>query len=167
MQKSLKELVRHVPHFPKKGINFLDISPLISSHEAFTVLLSQMGAMVDWTKIDIVIGIESRGFILGAALAAKHNKGFSPCRKAGKLPPPVISEAYQLEYGNATLEMQTGHGRALIVDDVLATGGTMKATMSIAEKAGYKIEELLVLIDICELNKMTFKNERVKSLLQF
>lgn len=167
MNMNIKEQIRQVADFPQKGVNFLDISPLLSSPQSFQVLLSQLGALVDWNKFDIVIGIESRGFILGSALAAKHNKGFVSCRKAGKLPPPVIAESYSLEYGQATIEMQPGKGRALIIDDVLATGGTLKACINVAEKAGYKVEDLLVLIDIQFLNKMTFKGEPVKSLLKY
>ncbi len=167
MTKQLKNLIRQVPDFPKKGINFLDITPLISSGDALQVLISQMGAMIEWSSVDVIIGIESRGFILGAALAAKHNKGFVPCRKAGKLPPPVHSESYSLEYGMATLEMQPGQGRALIVDDVLATGGTLKATINIAEKSGFRVSDLLVLIDIPVLNSMKFKGEKIKSLFQY
>jgi len=126
-----------------------------------------MGALIDWTKIDVVVGIESRGFILGSALAAKHNKGFVPCRKAGKLPPPVVAESYSLEYGNATLELQPGKGRALIVDDVLATGGTLKATLNIAEKAGFQVEDVLVMINIAAINSMKFRGEKVKALLDY
>jgi adenine phosphoribosyltransferase len=167
MKLDLKHLVRSVPDFPKMGVSFLDISPMLASVEALPVMLSQLGDLVDWTKIDVVIGVESRGFILGCALAAKHNRGFVQCRKSGKLPPPVIAEKYELEYGNGIVEMQPGHGRALIVDDILATGGTLKAVTNVAEKAGYSVQDLLVLINIQKLNKMTFKNEKVKALLQF
>jgi len=163
----LKEQIRQMPNFPISGVNFLDISPILSAPDSFQVMLSQMADLVDWTKIDVVIGIESRGFILGAALAARHIKGFIPCRKAGKLPPPIISESYQLEYGSATLEMQAGHGRALIVDDVLATGGTLQATINLAEKSGYQVNDLLVLIDIQKLNKLKFNGQPVKSLFKF
>lgn len=167
MKLDLKTLIKTIPDFPKKGIQFLDIAPILSSGEAFQVMLSQLADKIDWTHIDVVIGIESRGFIIGSALAAKHNKGFVLCRKAGKLPPPVIEEKYDLEYGKAIIEIQPGKGRALIVDDVLATGGTLKATMNIAEKAGYHVEDLLVLINIAALNKMTFKNQKVKAILTF
>jgi len=167
MQLQFKEIIRKVPNFPKAPIEFLDISPVLASPDYLQVLLSQMGALVDWASIDAVIGIESRGFILGSALAAKHQKGFIPCRKAGKLPPPVVSESYQLEYGEATLEMQAGKGRVLIVDDVLATGGTLQATINIAEKCGYHPVDLLVMINISQLNSFTFRGNPVKALLKY
>jgi adenine phosphoribosyltransferase len=167
MKLDLKKLVTTIPNFPKAGVQFLDIAPIVSSGEAFQVMLSQLSDKIDWKNIDTIIGIESRGFILGAALAAKHFKGFVPCRKSGKLPPPVISESYTLEYGTSTLEIHPGKGRALIVDDILATGGTLKAAYSIAQKAGYEVQDMLVLINIEALNEMKFKSEKVKSLLQY
>ena len=98
--------------------------------------------------MDAVAGIESRGFILGAALALRRGKGFIPIRKQGKLPPPVSSLAYQLEYGTATLEMQPGTGRVVIVDDVLATGGTLTAAAELCKHSGYQVSALLALVDL-------------------
>jgi adenine phosphoribosyltransferase len=96
----------------------------------------------------VVAGIESRGFILAAALADRRGKGFVPIRKKGKLPPPVVDVSYDLEYGSGVLEMQTGRGRMLLVDDVLATGGTLGASVSLVRQAGYELRGMGVLLDL-------------------
>jgi adenine phosphoribosyltransferase len=102
----------------------------------------------EWSGVDSIAGIESRGFILGAALALKRRKGFVPVRKQGKLPPPVVDVAYVLEYGSGVLEMQRGSGRLLLIDDVLATGGTMSASAELCVRAGYQVAALAALIDL-------------------
>jgi len=165
--EQLKNMIRQVPNFPKSGVNFLDITPILADANSLQSLVFCMGEKINWTNIDVVVGIESRGFILAAALATKYNKGLTLCRKAGKLPPPTHRASYALEYGEATIEMAPGHGRALIVDDVLATGGTLQAAIQITEKAGYHVHDLLVMIDIQFLNQMKFKGQSVKSLFQF
>jgi adenine phosphoribosyltransferase len=145
----LKALVTDVPDFPRPGILFRDISPLLRDHldatiQALNVLLKE----AEWRDIDALAGVESRGFILGAALALRRHKGFVLIRKKGKLPPPVVDIAYDLEYGSSVLEMQCGHGRLLLIDDVLATGGTMTASADLCERAGYDVKALAVLIDL-------------------
>ena len=123
--------IAEVPDFPKPGILFRDIMPLLRRH--FGATIAALGACLsddEWASIDAVAGIESRGFVLASALADRFGKGFVPVRKAGKLPPPVVDRSYQLEYGSDRLEMQRGAGRLLLVDDVLATGGTRIATRS-------------------------------------
>lgn len=102
----------------------------------------------EWAAIDAVAGIESRGFILGAALAARRGKGFVLVRKQGKLPPPVVNVSYDLEYGSAVLEIQRGHGRVVLVDDVFATGGTMTASADLCVRGGYEVRALMTLIDL-------------------
>lgn len=145
------------------------MNPLLASPEIWARTLKKLSQQVQWPQVDVVIGIESRGFILGSALAALHNKGFVPCRKAGKLPPPVMTESYDLEYGSATLELQPNTnpdlGRALIVDDVLATGGTLRASLSLAQQAGFHVQEVLVLVNITGLNSFLFQDQPVKSLI--
>lgn len=164
-----KELIRDVPDFPIKGVLFRDVSPLLQNPQAFSSLAYDFSKLVDLSKVDLFVGIESRGFIFAAQLAAKFDKGFAPLRKAGKLPPPVHKKSYKLEYGEATLEMAPAAvpARVVICDDVLATGGTLKASIELCERAGYHVEDILVLINLTFLNDMKFKNEPVKSLIQY
>jgi adenine phosphoribosyltransferase len=149
LQATLGRYVRKVPDFPVTGVLFHDIAPLLRDHfeesiEALAGLLEQR----EWDDIEVVAGIESRGFILGAALAQRMHKGFVTVRKAGKLPPPTLNCGYELEYGSGMLEMAAGSGRLLLVDDVLATGGTLRAAADLASFAGYRVSQLLVLIGL-------------------
>jgi adenine phosphoribosyltransferase len=145
----LRQYVADVPDFPKPGILFRDITPLLRGHFGATVqALDALWDDDEWRTIDAVAGIESRGFIFAAALAERRDKGFVPIRKKGKLPPPVVDVAYDLEYGTGVLEMQAGQGRLLLVDDVLATGGTLAASVALSRAAGYSVQGIGVLIDI-------------------
>lgn len=146
----LKRHIIDVPDFPRPGILFRDITPLLRTHFQATIdALERLLDVQDWSRVDVVGGIESRGFILAAALAARRGKDFVPIRKQGKLPPPVIDMKYALEYGSGVLEMQSGgRGRLVLVDDVLATGGTMRAAADLCERAGYEVGALLALIDL-------------------
>ena len=147
--QELKAAIVDVPDFPRPGILFRDISPLLKSHFAATIeALDGLLAEAEWRAIDAVAGIESRGFILGAALALRRGKGFVLVRKQGKLPPPVVDVSYALEYGSGVLEMQRGQGRVLLIDDVLATGGTLSASADLCLRAGYTVAALAVLIDL-------------------
>jgi adenine phosphoribosyltransferase len=147
--QELKAAIRDVQDFPKPGILFRDISPLLKSHFAATIeALDGLLTELEWRAIDAVAGIESRGFILGAALALRRGKGFVLVRKQGKLPPPVVDVSYALEYGSGVLEMQRGQGRVLLIDDVLATGGTLSASAELCVRAGYSVAALAVLIDL-------------------
>ena len=147
--QELKALVTAIPDFPKPGILFRDISPLLRDHFAATIdAIDALFSDVEWEEVDVVAGVESRGFILAAALAERRRKGFVPIRKKGKLPPPVIDVAYDLEYGSGVLEMQTGRGRLLLIDDVLATGGTLAASATLSRQAGYALRGIGVLLDI-------------------
>ena len=146
---NLKAAIVDVPDFPRPGILFRDIAPLLRTHFAATIeALDSLLTEAEWRSIDALAGIESRGFILGAALALQRSKGFVPVRKQGKLPPPVVEIAYQLEYGSGVLEMQRGGGRVVLIDDVLATGGTMTATAELCVRAGYEVSALATLIDL-------------------
>jgi adenine phosphoribosyltransferase len=146
---NLKLHIAAVPDFPQPGILFRDIMPLLRAHfEPAVSALDDLLTSSEWTAVHAIAGIESRGFILGAALASRRGKGFIPVRKQGKLPPPVSSLAYKLEYGTATLEMQPGAGRVIIVDDVIATGGTMTAAADLCRLSGYEVCALLALVDL-------------------
>jgi adenine phosphoribosyltransferase len=145
----LKQAIADVADFPRPGILFRDISPLLRDHfEATVGALDALLTDEEWRGIDVLAAIESRGFILGAALALRRGKGFVLVRKQGKLPPPVVDVAYDLEYGSGVLEMQRGAGNLFLVDDVLATGGTMTAAAELCLKAGYGVTALGALIDL-------------------
>jgi adenine phosphoribosyltransferase len=164
----LKRYIVAVPDFPKPGILFRDIMPLL--REQFGPTIAALDALLsaeEWARIDAVAGIESRGFILGAALALHRGKGFIPIRKQGKLPPPVSGLAYQLEYGTATLEMQPGTGRLLIVDDVVATGGTMAAGAALCESCGFRVGALIALIDLKLIPVLHWKGLPLRAALAY
>lgn len=163
----LKKLIRDIPDFPQAGVLFRDITPLLKNPEALRFVAQKMVERVDLSQIDYFAGIESRGFILAMLLAAHHGKGFLPIRKAGKLPPPVVGKSYDLEYGQATIELNPGQGRVMILDDVLATGGTLAAAIEVCQQAGYEVQNVAVLIDLTFLNQMKFKGEKVISLVQY
>lgn len=164
---SLKQYILEVPNFPIHGVGFKDITPLLRDHLPET--LEQLGSKINWDEIDLVAGIESRGFILGTALATRYGKGFVPIRKKGKLPPPIISHQYQLEYGSDTLEIKENNHpyRVLLVDDVLATGGTLQASATLCEQAKYVVKDLLVLIDLKFLNNFEWKGKSCKSVIAY
>jgi len=145
----LKQYIRDVPDFPIIGILFRDIAPLLRDHFVEAIdALSALLSTEQWSRVEAIAGIESRGFILAAALAERHRKGFVPIRKKGKLPPPVLHRTYDLEYAAGALEIQPGTGRLLIVDDVLATGGTLRAASDLSTDAGYSVIALTALIDL-------------------
>ena len=163
----LTSLIREIPDFPKPGILFRDISPLFASPKALTQISRDLVSPFDLAQFDLFAGIESRGFILASLLAGAYAKGFVPLRKAGKLPPPLVSASYKLEYGEATLEMNPGRGRVLIVDDVLATGGTLQAAVELCARAGYVVQGCSVLINLTSLNDFKYNSKPVHSVLRF
>lgn len=134
----LKSIIRDVPDYPKKGIIFKDITPLLSNSQAFKTTVNEMIIPFRGKKVDVVLGIESRGFIFGTPIAYLLDASFVPVRKKGKLPYKVISESYALEYGTDTLEIHEDSIRkgqnVLVVDDLLATGGTVSAVMKMVER---------------------------------
>jgi adenine phosphoribosyltransferase len=147
--QELKRFIRDVPDFPAPGILFRDISPLLRSHLTPTIdALARLLDAATWSRIDAIAGVESRGFLLAAALAVRLDKGVVLIRKKGKLPPPVVDIAYHLEYGSGILEMQRGTGSVVLIDDVVATGGTMRAAADLCVLAGYEVRALLALIDL-------------------
>ena len=163
---SYKNYVIEVPNFPIKGVNFKDISPLLADQETFRSAIVEMGDLVGKVP-DYWIGIDARGFIFASALAVYFGGGVVMCRKKGKLPPPVVSESYTLEYDTATLEMKEGSGTAVIVDDVLATGGTLRAVNHLAKKSGYDVKDNLVLIDLKYVPTVVDLNLKVRSLISY
>jgi len=168
----LKQHIRHVPDFPKAGILFYDITTLLRDPRGFTVTVDLLATPYTGQGIDVVVGIESRGFILGGAVAQKIGAGFIPIRKPGKLPAKALKETYDLEYGKDALEIHedaVARGqRVLIVDDVLATGGTAAAAAQLVKKLGGELHGLAFLIELLFLNgKERLAGEQVYSVLQY
>jgi len=153
---NFEQLIRTVPHFPKEGIMFRDITTLLKDQNGLSAALEELYNLAKNKKITKVVGIESRGFILGGALAVKLGAGFIPIRKPGKLPAETISEAYVLEYGTDKIEIhkdaiQPGD-LVLLHDDLLATGGTMEAACKLVEKLGATVVQVSFLIELSFLN---------------
>jgi adenine phosphoribosyltransferase len=155
MDMNLTELIRDIPDFPVPGILFRDITTLLKDGLAFVQVIDQLCDQLQGIKVDKVVAIESRGFIFGAPIAYKLKSGFVPVRKLGKLPADTISAEYDLEYGTNTVEMHRDAIKAgesvVIVDDLLATGGTTRATVELVEKLGGEITALAFLIELTEL----------------
>lgn len=172
LEPMLRSLIREIPNFPKPGIDFKDITPLLADATAFRRATEAMAEPFAKDGITHVVGIESRGFILAAPIAQQLGAGFIPVRKPGKLPHTVERIDYALEYGVDALEMhrdslQWGH-RVLVVDDVLATGGTAKATCDLIELAGAQLIGCSVLLALTDLPGLeVLKNRRVHTVLRF
>ena len=152
----LKNKIRNVPDFPKAGILFYDITTLLQDPAGFHEAIDSMTAPFADQGIDVVVGIESRGFIFAAAVADRLGAGFAPVRKPGKLPSTTIRASYELEYGSDALEIHDDAvkrgQRVLIVDDLLATGGTAKAAVDLVSKLGGDVHALAFLIELVDLN---------------
>lgn len=152
----MSELIRAIPDYPSPGVTFRDITPLLGNGEAFGQAIGQLSDRFRDNRIDRVVGVEARGFILGAPIALALGAGFVPVRKAGKLPWAVVREEYDLEYGSDKLEIHRDaihpDERILVVDDVLATGGTAAATCRLVTALGGNVIALAVLIELTFLN---------------
>jgi len=143
--------LRDVPDFPQPGVLFKDIMPLLADADAFGACIDEFAALAAARDADLIAGVEARGFVVAAALARVVHAGVVPVRKAGKLPPPTVSASYQLEYGSAEIEVPTGvlEGRRVyVVDDVLATGGTLAAAVELLSRAGAQVTGIGVLIEL-------------------
>jgi adenine phosphoribosyltransferase len=168
----LKSKIRSVPDFPKAGILFYDITTLLQDPVGLRAAIDSLATPFMDQGIDLVVGIESRGFILGAAVADRIGAGFSPVRKQGKLPSTTMRETYALEYGTDTLEIHDDAvrkgQRVLIVDDLLATGGTAKATCDLVKRLGGGVHALAFLIELMTLNgRRKLEGENVHAVLQY
>lgn len=152
----LRRIIRDVPDFPEKGIVFKDITPLLGDARSFRKAVDYMAEPLSSREFDVLVGIESRGFIFAAALAYQLGKGHVPVRKPGKLPAKTVQVSYQLEYGSDSLEMHEDSiedgQRVVIVDDVLATGGTARGVADLVEKVGGSVTALSFLIELDFLN---------------
>ncbi len=170
----LKSVIRTIPNWPKQGVMFRDITTLLKDAKAFNYVIDKFYERYKRVDIDLVAGIESRGFIIGGALASKLNKGFIPIRKEGKLPAKTEKNHYKLEYGRATVEIhvdaiQKG-AKVLVVDDLIGTAGTLGAAIGLIEKLGGKVVECAVIIELPDLHgreKIEGKGHKLFSLVQF
>jgi adenine phosphoribosyltransferase len=170
--EALKSKIRHVPDFPKAGILFYDITTLLRDPAGFRLAIDSVATPFQDKAISLIVGIESRGFILGAAVADRIGAGFVPVRKVGKLPSDRIRASYDLEYGTDSLEMHrdaVDEGqRVLIVDDLLATGGTAKATVDLVKQVGGIVEGVAFLIELVALNgRSKLQGETVHAVLKY
>ena len=171
-QPNLSDLVRNIPDFPIAGINFKDITTLLSDGQAFAQVVDTLAARYEGRNIDAVVGIESRGFIFSAPLAYRLGVGLVPVRKHGKLPAATYRVEYDLEYGSNKLEIHRDAlkpgARVVIVDDLLATGGTVAAACQLVEMAGGQVEEVAFVIELAFLNgREQLTNYPIFSLIQY
>lgn len=172
MALDLYKYVASIPDYPEKGIIFRDILPLMADGEAFKQATDEITAFARERQVDMVVGPEARGFIVGCPVAYELGVGFAPARKKGKLPRATVSASYQLEYGEATLQMENDSvkpgQRVLVVDDLLATGGTIGATVDMVEQMGSKVVGAAFLIELKELEgRKHLRGIDTKTLMEF
>src|SRR5438445_4658074 len=170
--EQLKQKIRHVPDFPKAGILFYDITTLLQDPGGFRSAIDSLALPFRDSNTDVVVGIESRGFIFGSAVADRIGAGFTPVRKPGKLPSKTVRATYALEYGTDSLEIHDdavkNGQRVLIVDDLLATGGTARATTELVKKLGGDVQALAFLIELVALNgRQRLEGEKVHTVLKY
>jgi len=167
----IESYIRDVPDFPKQGILFKDITPLLQSPEGLDLAVTGLAQFVDPESFDVVVGIESRGFLFGTAVAHHLRKGFVPIRKPGKLPWKTASESYELEYGNDRIEIHVDALRpdqgALLIDDLLATGGTMEAALKLVRRIGGRPVGCAFVIELGFLGGRKRLDAPVHSLIQY
>ena len=154
--KKIEEYVRSIPDFPEPGIIFRDETSILQDADGFALAVDSMQALLDGLEVDVIAGAESRGFIFGAPIAYNLHKPFVLIRKKGKLPCETIESSYELEYGSATIEMHkdsiTPGQRVVLVDDLIATGGTIEATARMVEELGGKVVKIISLMELAGLN---------------
>ena len=172
VRKELKEYIRSIPDFPEKGIIFRDVTSVLQDADALKLSIDELAKRLEGVDFDVIAGAESRGFIFGAPLAYVMHKPFVPIRKKGKLPCETVEKTYDLEYGTATIEMhkdaiQKGE-KVVLLDDLIATGGTMKAAAELVEELGGEVVKMLFLIELSDLNgREVLKDYDVDSVVQF
>lgn len=170
--KKLEEYVRSIPDFPEKGIIFRDITTVLQDKDGLKLAIDSMQKQLEDIEFDVVVGAESRGFIFGCPIAYNMNKSFVPVRKKGKLPYKTIEETYDLEYGTATVEIHEDAikpgQRVVIIDDLIATGGTMEAMIKLIERLGGEVVRICCLIDLPELKgKEKLSKYDIRTVIEF
>lgn len=170
--KELKDYVRTIPNFPEEGVMFRDVTTVLGDQDGLKLAIDGMQEKIQDLDFDIIVGAESRGFLFGMPIAYNLNKAFVPVRKKGKLPAETISETYDLEYGQATLEIHKDAikqgQKVVIIDDLIATGGTLEAIIKLVERLGGEVVRICCLIDLPELGgKEKIKNYQVDTVIAF
>ncbi|MBU2560751.1 MAG: adenine phosphoribosyltransferase [Nanoarchaeota archaeon] len=171
---AIKSKIRTIPHFPKQGIMFRDITTLLKDAQGFRKVIDEFVQRYTGVPIDVIVGLEARGFILGGALAHQLGKGFVPIRKAGKLPYKTMQHEYELEYGKDKIEVHVDAiakgSKVLIVDDLLATGGTLLAAATLVKKLGGEVVEMAFIVDLPEVGgraRLEKEGYKLFSLVEF
>ncbi len=172
LESLLKERIRDIPDYPKKGILYKDLTPLFKDEHAFALCIDELANRISKKKVDYIAGIEARGFLVGAPVAYKLRKGFIPIRKKGKLPYKTVSMDYTLEYGQQTIEMHEdsldGKENVVVIDDLLATGGTTRASIDLISSFGANITALAFIVELGYLNgREKLKGHDVISLIKY
>lgn len=171
VRKELSDSIRCIPNFPKPGIKFRDVTTLLNNHKAFSLLMNFLESRYKDYDIDFIAGIESRGFIFGGALASRLGLGFVPIRKKGKLPFTTVSEKYELEYGFNTMEIHIdafcgkSEAKILLIDDLIATGGSANASIRLIEAVGGVCIEACFLVHLMEFNAVSKMKNKVFTIL--
>mgnify|MGYP000024535916 FL=1 len=170
--KKVEDYIISIPDFPEPGIIFRDITGILQDADGLRLAIDEMAKLVSQVDCDVIAGAESRGFILGMPIAYLLKKPFVPIRKAGKLPRETVSETYDLEYGTATIEIHKDAikpgQKVVLIDDLIATGGTMKASADLVEKLGGKVEEIVFLIELAGLNgREVLSKYKVESVVKY
>jgi len=171
-EDEIRSIIRQVPDFPKPGINFIDITTLLAHPQAFRLVVDEMTEVVRAMQPDVIAAIESRGFILAAPIALSLGVGFVPVRKVGKLPAETIRAEYDLEYGTSTVEMHkdaiSPGQTVVVVDDLLATGGTAAATVQMAEQLGGRVAGVVCMVELTFLEgRSKLEGYRVETLVRY
>ena len=170
--RKVEDYITSIPDFPKEGIIFRDVTSVLESEEGFALSIDEMNKLLDGVDYNLIAGAESRGFIFGAPLAYMNKKGFVPVRKKGKLPRETVEMSYDLEYGSATIEIHKDSikpgDKVVIVDDLIATGGTIEATTKLIEQLGGEVVKIIFLIELVDLKgREVLQKYDVASVVQF